>query len=93
MSGRVRPMYRRRFSVVLGTVALVAVSWCGSASASRSDSRVAQEFVAVAHLDPEIGVLVNVVTGRLKLSGDDVGFAESMVTIENPKARASSLRV
>ena len=77
-------MYRRRFSVVLGTVALLTMTWCGSASASRSDGRVAREFVAVAHLDPEIGVLVNVVTGRLKLSGDDVGFAESVVAIEDP---------
>ena len=38
----------------------------------------------MAHLDPEIGVLVNVVTGRLKLSGDDVGSAESVVAIEDP---------
>ena len=38
----------------------------------------------MAHRDPEIGVLVNIVTGRLKLSGDDVGSAESVVAIEDP---------
>ena len=44
-----------------------------------------EEFVAVAHLDPLLVIAVNVVSGRLQISGDDVGFKDGPVAvIEDP---------
>ena len=73
-----------RFLGVLMLVMVLGLGWSGPASAVASQERVGQQFVAVAHLDPEIGVLVNVVTGRLMLSGDEVGTPESVLAIEDP---------
>ena len=73
-----------RLAGLLPLVAVLTVTQSGLAMASASAGRVGEEYVAVAHLDPEIAILVNVVTGRLTLSGDRVGIAETVAGIEDP---------
>jgi hypothetical protein len=68
---------RRGVSLLVGC--LLVLAFVGASPAAASSSVTRREWVAVAHIDPLMTLAMNVVAGRLKLSGDDVGEPDDPV--------------
>lgn len=77
-------MRSRIVAVVALATVLSALEAAGS-SAGRSPGLVAREFVTVVHLDPNITLTLNVVSGRLAVSTTTRDFQDpALVAIETP---------